>query len=104
MKARPLVAIGAMSGALVLSAGGLAQAAPAEQSPVGGTHAHAHHVHTGNGGCVDIDYVLFEPAARGLHHAAHNSIAGGRDRLWHGTCAGTLFAGGPPLPSFVPHH
>ena len=69
-------------GALVLCVLGALAAAPgtalaadpraAEQSPIGGTHAHRHFVLTGNG-CVDIDQVLFEPAGRGLHRAAEES-------------------------------
>lgn len=52
----------------------------AEQSPVGGTHAHQHVVMTGSG-CVDIDQVLFEPDTRGLHRAANES---GPDKgPWH---------------------
>lgn len=47
--------------------------------------AHPHHVHTGNGGCVDIDSVLFVPADRGLHRGSNSS---GPDRgPFHGTCS-----------------
>jgi hypothetical protein len=52
----------------------------AEQSPIGGTHAHRHVVLTPSG-CVDIDQVLFEPDRRGLHRAANES---GHDQgPWH---------------------
>jgi hypothetical protein len=53
----------------------------ADESPVGGTHAHRHVVMTGNGGCVDIDQVYFEPAGRGLHRAANES--GPTQGPWH---------------------
>ena len=54
---------------------GVANAQPAaEQSPIGGeTTAHPHRIHTGNGGCVNIDRVLFEPVDRGLHQGANES-------------------------------
>lgn len=95
--ARTLALVG---GAVVLTAmaPGAAQGA-ADESPVGGEFAHTHHVHTGNGGCIDIDSVRFEPAGRGLHRGVEEA-----EPLWHGTCSGLVFPGGPPLPSFVPHH
>ena len=63
---------------------GVAQAQPADQAPVGGQFAHPHHVHTGNGECVDINSVLFEPDVRGLHEGSH---ASGEDQgPWHGRC------------------
>ncbi len=52
---------------------GAANPQPAEQAPIEGTHAHQHFVLTGNGGCVDIDQVLFEPGPRGLHRAANET-------------------------------
>ena len=64
---------------------GVANADPAAQSPVGGPGAHPHHVHTGNGGCVDIDSVFFEPAGRGLHRGSNAS--GPTRGPFHGTCA-----------------
>ena len=70
---------------MVLGLSGVSGAAPAANSPVGGTGAHPHHVHTGNGGCVQIDSVLFEPASRGLHNGANAS--GGHERgPFHGPC------------------
>jgi hypothetical protein len=53
----------------------------ADQSPVGGEHAHRHVVMTGSG-CVDIDQVLFEPdLVRGMHRAANET---GPDKgPWH---------------------
>ena len=69
----------------------------ADRSPVGGMFAHSHHIHTGSG-CVDIARVLFEPDHRGLHRGAEEG------QLWHGTCSGLVYPGGPPLPPFVPHH
>ena len=86
--------------AVGLAASGTASAAPAEQSPVGGPRAHTHHVHTGNGGCVDLDAVHFEAGPHGLHHGVRQSAAD----MWHGTCSGLIFPGGPALPTFVPHH
>jgi hypothetical protein len=73
-----------VSVALLMTVGlGVANAQPAEQSPVGGTFAHPHHVHTPSG-CVDIDSVFFEPAHRGLHGGSH---ASGSDKgPWHGAC------------------
>ena len=65
---------------------GVAKAQPAEQAPVGGLFAHPHHVHTGNGGCVDINSVLFEPDVRGLHQGS-NASGGPALGPFHGTCA-----------------
>lgn len=95
-----------VAGALV--AGGVASSALAaspradDRSPVGGEHAHTHHIHTGNGDCVDIDQVRFEPGGHGLHHGVSQSDD--RADMWHGTCDGKVYPGGPPLPPFVPHH
>ena len=72
----------------------VAQAQPAEQSPVGGTpvhtavpgpptFSHTHHVDTGNG-CVDINSVVFEADNRGLHQGASKSGALGPA---HGACS-----------------
>ena len=74
------VLVAATLGASVLLAGGVAQAQPAEESPIGGTGAHPHHVQTGNGDCVAIDRLIFEPGARGLHRGALEGAPG------HGTC------------------
>ncbi len=70
---------------MMLALAGVAVAQPAEQSPVGGMHAHPHHVHTGNGGCVDINSVMFEPGDRGLHHGSNMSTMA--QGPFHGTCA-----------------
>ncbi len=52
--------------------------------PIGGSGAHPHHVHTGDGECVEIDAVHFNPEERGLHNGAHES---GNDKgPWHGPC------------------
>ena len=72
------------AGALSLAAAPAALTAPAEQSPVGGTTAHPHHVHTGNGECHNIDSVRFEHDDRGLHRGASES--GPDHGPWHGTC------------------
>ena len=56
----------------------------AEQSPVGGDHAHPHFVVTGNGDCVDINQVLFEPDVRGMHRGA--AVTGTDKGPWHGAC------------------
>ena len=66
---------------------GVAQAQPNDMAPVGGAGAHPHHVHTGNGGCVDINSVLFEPDTRGLHRASNET--GMEKGPFHGTCAET---------------
>jgi hypothetical protein len=73
--------VGGLVVAVVLAApSGAAEPQAAEQSPVGGEHAHQHFVITGNG-CVDINQVLFEPAGRGLHRGAN---ASGPERgPWH---------------------
>ena len=66
---------------------GLAGAAPSDQSPIGGHQAHPHHIHTGDGGCHDIDQNLFEPKQswetrhRGLHQGAL------KGQVHHSTCA-----------------
>ena len=62
---------------------GVANAQPAEESPVGGEGAHPHHVQTGNDGCVDIDSVKFERDDRGLHRGSDSSGSRGPS---HGTC------------------
>lgn len=93
------------SAALVLgSAVQVAQASPpaAEPSPVGGEHAHTHHIHTDSGRCIELDRVHFEPGGHGLHHGVNQS--NDRADMWHGTCDGKVYPGGPDLPPFVPHH
>ena len=78
---RRLAIVIATVATLALAAPAVADEPPAaDQSPIGGEHAHRHIVITGSG-CVDIDHVLFEPAARGLHRGAN---ASGPDRgPWH---------------------
>ena len=65
-------------------AGGTALADPNENSVVGGPGAHPHHVDLGNGDCVNIDSVLFEPAARGLHRGSNSSTPA--NGPFHGSC------------------
>lgn len=72
------------AGALSLAAAPAALTAPAEQAPVGGSTAHVHHVHTGNGECHNIDSVKFEHDDRGLHRGAHES--GSAHGPWHMSC------------------
>lgn len=76
--------------ALSLAGAPAALSAPAEQSPLGGPGSHTHHVHTGSGGCNDIDSVAFEPADHGLHQGASQS--GAAHGPWHGTCAAHIHA------------
>lgn len=77
--------------ALTLAALGVAGstivgAEPADQSPIGGHRAHPHHVHTGSGGCHDLDQHLFEPQQEGeaRHRGLHQGALQGR--VHHGTC------------------
>ncbi|WP_350279748.1 hypothetical protein [Kribbella sp. HUAS MG21] len=63
----------------------LSAAPAAAEPPIGGAGAHTHHVHTGDGGCIDIDSVAFNPDHRGLHQGANSS--GPDAGPWHGTCA-----------------
>ncbi len=76
-----------VAGALSLTAAPVALSTPAADSPapVGGPSAHTHHIHTGNGECVDIDSVRFEHTDHGLHQGAAQS--GPAHGPWHGTCA-----------------
>ncbi len=78
---RRLVVLAALALSLALGSPTLVSA-QAEQSPIGGSGAHPHHVTT-PAGCQDIDAVAFEPGARGLHRGAHESGAHGPD---HGAC------------------
>jgi hypothetical protein len=57
----------------------------AAQSPIGGVGAHLHHVLTGNGGCVEINAVTFEPATNGLHQGS-NASGGAELGPFHGPC------------------
>lgn len=68
-------------------ASGLAGAEPSDQSPIGGHQAHPHHIHTGDGGCHDIDQNLFEPKQGGeaRHRGLHQGAIQGQ--VHHGTCA-----------------
>jgi hypothetical protein len=82
---RKLFAGALMVGALALGAPAALAADPpaADQSPIGGAGAHTHHVNTPSG-CVDIDALMFEPLAFGLHRGANES---GPDMgPWHGPC------------------
>ena len=55
-----------------------------EHAPHGGPGTHPHHIHTGNGGCVDAKQNM-EGGDRGLHQG---SDASGPDHgMWHGRCA-----------------
>ena len=65
---------------------GVANAQPADIAPVGS--GHTHHIHTGNGGCVDIDSVQFEAVDKGLHQGATQS--GRTQGPSHQTCANTV--------------
>lgn len=91
--------------------GGVARAdgqSPVRHEP-GTEGQHSHHVHTGNGDCVDIASVLFIPAGHGLHRGANSSSFGNPNDPdtsrgpFHGTCSGLVYPGGPPVP-FGPHH
>ncbi len=71
-----------------LTVGGFVGVAGAvdEHAPHGGPFSHPHHVHTGNGGCVNLNEVLFEheDPARGLHRGSLASTTA--HGPWHGTC------------------
>lgn len=74
-------ALAAAVSLLLLTASVALAAAP--QAPIGGEGAHPHHVTT-PAGCVDINAVLFEPGARGLHRASEET---GPDKgPFHGPC------------------
>lgn len=94
------VAVASLPFAAALAAAPALADPPVAHEP-GGT-AHTHHVHTGNGECVDIDSVLFMVDHRGLHQGA-NASRGPLQGPFHGTCDGLLYPGGPPVP-FGPHH
>ena len=77
---RKIAAACVLAGALAMTPT-VASAAP----PIGGATAHPHHVHLGNGDCVDIDSVLFNVDTRGMHRS---SMESGREQgTFHGTCA-----------------
>ena len=87
------IAIVSAALALLMSLGGAASAqgsSPVRHEP--GDPAHSHHVHTGNGGCVDIDSVLFMPTGNGLHQGSNASSLGNPNAMdttrgpFHGTC------------------
>lgn len=91
-----------IAAATAIGIGGLgASSASANGSPLDAPFPHTHHVHTGNGECVDIDSVMFGVDTRGLHQGAHKS--GLLYGPWHGTCEGLQYPGGDPLPPGVPH-
>jgi hypothetical protein len=99
----PLALASAALGSMALVVAALAAPAAAAP-PTGGPFAHSHHVHTGNGGCVDIAAVLFNPEHRGLHQGSNASTT---DRgPYHGTCDSRVFPGGPLLVDIgrTPHH
>lgn len=54
-----------------------------EHAPHGGAE-HAHHIHTGDGECHDLQQNM-EGGSRGLHRATNER--GDHDGMWHGTCA-----------------
>lgn len=80
------VAAAVFCGGTVLGAFSMASAEPADQSPIGGDHAHPHHVHTGDGGCRDIDRNYFEPDPEGRHRGLHRGAVEGE--VHHGPCVG----------------
>ncbi len=59
-------------------------AATAVAAPPHGDGGHTHHVHTGDGGCVDVDSVAFFAEDRGLHRGGNAS--GFEQGVWHGPC------------------
>lgn len=86
---RPLLALLASLSLLAFPVVGFAD--PAEPAPVGGPGSHPHHVDTGNGDCVDVDAVHFEPGESGLHQGSNassfNPSEGGTDQgPFHGSC------------------
>ena len=71
---------------VALTTGGYAGSAHAgDSAPHGGPGSHAHHVHTGGGGCRDMSGPAFEPDDRGRHRASNES--GAEHGPYHGTCA-----------------
>lgn len=109
---RSVVLFGALLLTLALVAG---PAVANGNSPVRhepGGFAHSHHVHTGNGDCVDIASVLFVPAENGLHQGSNASSFGNHNDPdptrgpFHGTCDDRLYPNGPLLSDLgiPPHH
>lgn len=99
------LALAAALAAVPLSAGVLTLSPAVADSPIsfepgGPGLPHSHHVHTGDGGCVEIDSVFFLATGRGLHHGAN--MSGPEAGPWHGTCDGWFFPGStmpaPPHP------
>lgn len=68
----------------LVSALSLSTASGALAAPPHGDGGHTHHVHTGNGGCVDVDAVAFFGEQRGLHRGA--GASGFEQGIWHGGC------------------
>lgn len=62
----------------------LVSAPVAQAGPPHGAGGHVHHVHTGDGGCVQLDEHTFLPESRGLHQGAAES--GFERGVWHGPC------------------
>jgi len=79
---RMLFGIAVLGAAIGLSMG--SANAVDEHAPHGGPGTHPHHIHTGNGDCVDAEKDM-EGGARGLHRGSN---ASGPDHgMWHGSCA-----------------
>lgn len=76
---RQLIATAAIAAATLLVSAPAAQAGPPH-----GDGGHIHHVHTGIGGCVQLDQHTFLREARGLHRGAEES--GFEQGVWHGPC------------------
>ncbi len=70
--------------AALVAAAMLAAAPAAHAGPPHGEGGHVHHVHTGDGGCVQLDALTFLATARGLHQGANAS--GFEQGVWHGPC------------------
>lgn len=68
----------------LVTAVSMAMATSVTAAPPHGDGGHTHHVHTGNGGCVDVDAVAFLGGDRGLHQGASSS--GSEQGVWHGAC------------------
>lgn len=82
------IVIAALTSAIMAAFGGVSFAQPADQAPVqfteGAEGSHAHSV-AAESGCVTIDAVYFEPAARGLH-AGSNASGSQRGPTHGGGC------------------
>lgn len=77
MRTRMITIALATAAAMTMATGAMA-------APPHGDGGHTHHVHTGDGGCVDVDAVRFLPEDRGLHRGANSS--GFEQGIWHGPC------------------